>query len=329
MIVDVESSGILRTTLFFQNMKSLRTALLIVSALLLARPSFSQETTAQQYKDRYATLVKNLGTSGVGIETLLDRWMNDYPDDPDPMEYKFIYYLAKSQTTQIVPRDGKTYLGNEPVLSLTDSLGNPVNYFQDIIYDDEIFGQAIKTLEDAIAKYPNRLDWRFFKATALSEYEKESPDMASAELKSIIDYNYTQHPKWTYPDSEVDNEFFAAGIQEYCVSFFRTATPASREAFREISLKMLDYEPNNVLFLDNVGSYFVTMNDHKTAYKYYNKVLKLQKDDLTAIRNCILMARRDKDVKNEKKYLQMMVTYGETEADRTSAQMRLDSYNKK
>ena len=309
-------------------MKYFRIAVALCALTFLSSSAFSQEMTQQQYKDRYTTLVKNLGTSGIGIETLLDKWMNDYPDDPDPIEYKFIYYLAKSQTTQIVPKEGKTHLGKEPVITLNDSLGNPVNYFQENMYDDDIFAQAISTIESGIAKYPDRLDWRFYKITALSDYEKESPDMASSELKSIIDYNFTQKPKWTYPDTEVDADFFDAGIQEYCISFFRTASPASKEAFREISLKMLGYEPDNTLFLDNVGSYFVTAKDHKTAYKYYNKVLKLKKDDLTAIRNCILMARRDKDIKNEKKYLQMMVTYADNDADRNSAKMRLDYYNK-
>ncbi|MBQ6576167.1 MAG: hypothetical protein IJL91_00240 [Bacteroidales bacterium] len=309
--------------------KAIKSVLVVIAVLALGLPSFSQETTQQQYKERYATLVKNLGTSGVGVETLLDRWISDYPDDPDPVEYKFIYYLAKCQNTQLVAKEGKTYLGEAPVLSLNDSLGNPVNYFQEAMFDDDIFAQAIKTIEGGIAQYPDRLDWRFYKTTALSMYEKESPDMTCSDLKSIIDYNFTQHPKWTYPDAEVDADFFDSGIQEYLVSFYRIASPASREAFREISLKMLDYEPNNVLFLDNVGSYFVAMNDHKTAYKYYNKVLKLKKDDLTAIRNCILIARRDKDVKNEKKYLQMMVDYADNDADRSSAKTRLEYYNKK
>ena len=57
--------------------------------------------------------------------------------------------------------------------------------------------------------------------------------------------------------------------------------------------------------------------------KYYNKVLKKHPDDLTAIRNCILLARNDKNIKLEKKYLPMLVKYGETENDRNSAKARL------
>ena len=92
----------------------------------------------------------------------------------------------------------------------------------------------------------------------------------------------------------------------------------------------MDYEPDNVLFLDNMGSYFlVAQHDNKTALKYYNKVLKIKKDDITAIRNCVLLARNAKDVKLEKKYLPMLVRYGETDTDKAAAKARLEYLNGK
>ena len=47
--------------------KAIKSVLVVIAVLALGLPSFSQETTQQQYKERYATLVKNLGTSGVGV----------------------------------------------------------------------------------------------------------------------------------------------------------------------------------------------------------------------------------------------------------------------
>ena len=58
-------------------------------------------------------------------------------------------------------------------------------------------------------------------------------------------------------------------------------------------------------------------------------MLKKHPEDMTALRNCILMARTQKDVKLEKKYLALMARYGETETDRKSAQDRLEAYRKK
>ena len=54
-------------------------------------------------------------------------------------------------------------------------------------------------------------------------------------------------------------------------------------------------------------------------------MLKKHPDDITAIRNGMLLARTTKDVKLEKKYLAMMAQYGESEVDRMSAKARLDA----
>jgi len=298
-------------------------------AAITVLPAMAQETR-EQFETRYNTLVKNLGLAGVGIETLLERWEAAYPDDPQVYENRFLYFYEKSRSVEMSKIEADRYLGQAPALSLKDSLGNNVNWFEVYKFDDELFGKGIASVDQAIQMSPDRLDYRLAKITALTEYEKESPDMAAAELRALIDYNKVSNPKWEYPGVEVDKEFFDASIQDFCYIYFRNASPACYEAFREISQKMLDYDSGNVLFMDNMGSYYlVAKNDTKTALKYYNKVLKAKKDDLTAIKNCILIARRDKNIKLEKKYLPMMVKYADNDTDRNSAQARLDYYNGK
>ncbi len=276
-------------------------------AFAIAVTASAQNMTAEQYENRYNIMVKNLGPSGVGIETLVSRWTEAYPEDVKAMIAQFSYYLDKSQSTKLVHKEAATFMGAKPYLTLQDSLGNPVNYFQETFYDDELFGKAQTAIDKAIQAYPDRLDLRFYRITALNGYEKESPDMTKADLKAMINYNFSQKPSWEYPGAEVDAEFFAAAIQEYCVAFFHTGTPTSYAAFKDISESMLQFEPDNYLFLDNLGSYhFVAEGNHKAALKYYNKVLKMKKDDMTAIQNCILIARKTKNAKMEKKYRMMM-----------------------
>ncbi len=306
-------------------------ALSLLLTLPLAGQGKTPSMTREQYISRYNTLVKNLGPAGVGIETLLDKWDKDYPDDCDQMVARFAYYFSKSTSSSVEKKDRKTFLGGEPLLTMQDSLGNPVYYFEEMFYDDELFGQSLSVLDKAIGLFPDKLDLRFEKINALSSYEKENPEMAVSELSTLIDYFYTQHPTWTYPDVEkVDASFFASAIQAYCVSFYRNASPTSYEAFRSLSRKMVTYEPKNVLFLDNLATYdFVVKGDNKSALKQYDKVLKIKKDDQTAIKNCILVCRKDKNTKLEKKYLEMMVKYGATDQEKTSAQLRLDFLNGK
>ena len=299
-----------------------------LTGLLCAATLSAQTRTVEEYTSRYNTLVKNVGNNGVGVETLLNNWEKDYPDDVSMMEAKFIYYFTKAQSTEAVVMDREKYLGQKPLVSLKDSLGNPVNYFQVTRYDDELFSEAISYLDKAIRKEHDRLDLRQAKISALIAYENESPDMASSELRSLIDYDASQHPKWNYAGEEVDADYFEAIVQEECYIFFTYGEPACYEAFRSISERMLEYNPKNVLFLDNMGSYYlVCKKDNVTALKYYKKVLKLKSDDYTAIKNIVLLARNAKDEKLEKKYLPLLIEVTEDEAEKLREQGRLDRLN--
>ena len=87
-------------------------------------------------------MVSKLGPLGVGIETLINKWEAACPDDLDMLTARFSYCFNKSQTTNVEVRDASKYLGEKPVLTLKDTSGNDINYFQVASYDDELFGQA-------------------------------------------------------------------------------------------------------------------------------------------------------------------------------------------
>ena len=302
--------------------------LTLLVALVLPLSLLAQ-TTQEDYIRRYNNLVNRVGPAGVGVETLLDKWAEAYPDDLQQLLARFSFWFDKGQTSNVIQLPQDRYLGREPLVPLTDSLGRKNNYFEDIVYEDESFGLALEALDKAVALNPQRLDLRLLRIDALTAYEKGSPDMALASLKALVDENYKQHPAWTHESLEkVDDEVFKALIQDYCFTFFRLGTDSSAEAFKALSEHCLTYSKDDPLFLDNIGSYWlVSKKDYKKAQKYYNQVLKKHPDDITAIRNCILLARSKKDVKLEKKYLAMMAQYGESEVDRASAKARLDALN--
>ena len=239
---------------------------------------------------------------------------------------KFTYYLSKSQSNSMEKIDAPKYLGEAPTLTLKDSLGNDVNYFQVTNYDDELFGQATQAIDKAIGLAQDRLDLRLYKIAALIGYEKGSPDMALSGLKELIDYDGHSHPTWIYPGLEPGPDLFPSLVQEYSYTFFRQATPASYEAFKEVSEKMAGYYPKNTVFLTNIGSYYlVYKHDSKNALKMYNKVLKKDPGDYTAIKNCVLLARSDKNKKLEKKYLAMLAKVTPDETEKLQAEARLKS----
>lgn len=293
----------------------------IVVAMFMAQSLSAQ--TAERYEQRYDLLVSQFGPAGVGIETVLDKWEAVDSTNAKMLFARFSYLFTKAQTTAVVPRQEKRYLGMEPLVSLKDSLGNDIHYYQVNDFDDELYAGAIKSADRLISFHPDRLDYRFAKSNAYIAYEKESPDMALAYLLDLVGLHEGRNRPWTYEGEKVDDAFFADAMQEYCYSFYSIGTPQAMEAFLTLSQRMLQVFPDNMGFLNNVGSYhMIAKGDCKTALKYYSKVLKKQPDDYTAIKNSVLAARKMNNRKLEVKYLKMLAEHG-PEKERIVAEGRL------
>lgn len=272
-------------------------------------------------------LVSQFGPAGVGVETVLDNWAKVDSTNTRLLLARFDLLFAKSQTEAVVMKDKKKYLGMEPVLTFKDSLQRNVYCYQEIFYDDELYGKAIQAIDKAITIWPNRLDFRFVKANALIAYEKESPDMAKNYLKSLIAEAAAKKSDWDYSDTKVGKPFIEEAMQEYCYSFYTIGSDQSRQVFLDLSQMLSETFPDNIEFINNIGSYYLVNEDYKTALKYYAKVLKKNPDDYTAIKNSALSARRMKNSKLETKYLQMLVKYG-PESDAQAAKARLEAISK-
>lgn len=300
----------------------------IISFLFLML-SFAASAQSEKFEQRYNLLVSKLGPAGVGVETVLNGWEAVDSTNANMLLGRFSYLFTKSQTTQVVSKPSRKYLGMEPLISLKDSTGNDIHYYQEVFYDDELYGKAIQAVDKAIGFHPSALDFRYVKANAYIAYEKESPDMAVAYLLSLVEENASGKMNWTYEGEKVEKDFFPESMLEYCFSFYSIGTPAAMEAFHSLSRRMSELYPDNPAFLNNMGTYYlIAKEDYKTALKYYNKVLKDHPKDYTAIKNCVLLARKQKNVKLEKKYLQMLAKYG-PENEKLVAQARLDQIAKK
>lgn len=257
---------------------------------LLACLSLAAQENAADIKAEYERQVRYVGLAGVGVETIINRWEAAAPEDPEVHVARFNYWLTKSAAaSSVITRPQKRYLGNDPVMTLKDSLGRDVYYFEDVNYDDEAFGEALKAIDKAIELDPQEISYRFGKITSIMDYEKESPDMTAAEIFSLIDDYQAGGEGWTYAGETLTQELFCQGISEYCYRFFRTASPASYEYFLEISEKMNKLYPDEVVFIDNIGSYWQVNGDSRKALRYYRKALKIDPEDFAANNNIRLI----------------------------------------
>lgn len=274
--------------------------ILAMAAIALCAAAAAQ-TTAEEFQARYDRLVRSVGASGVGVETLLDRWEEAFPDDPAVHVARFNYHFQKSQRTEMVARGTqRRYLGNAPSITLKDADGQDVNYFPEDFYDEEGFAEAMKVLDRQIALHPDELRYHYLKISALAAYEKESPDMAAAELKSLIERQASARPAWTIDGEPADADLFQQGVSEYCYIFFQIGTPAGYEYFREVSERMNKLFPKNPVFVDNLGSYqLIVKENDKQAAKYYKKALKLDPDDYAAKTNLQIIERKKAQAKKK------------------------------
>ena len=231
---------------------------LLTAALTLLSLCALAQNTSQDYQRRFSNLVDRGGYDGVGLETLLDNWERALPEDPYLWQARFLWCFNRAQSVSYVQRDADRYLGKEPVLPYTDSLGQRRNFFEDVQYDPDLFAVAEQAIVKAIQLEPDNLDLRLAKIGALILFERESPDMAAAELGGLIDYNFISKPKWSYAGSDVSEDDFLGLCQEYLFRFYRLGTPVATEAFRSLSEKVLKYRPGNALFMNNVGSFLKT-----------------------------------------------------------------------
>ena len=296
--------------------------------MMFVAVAMSAQAQSQDFERKYNLLVSKGGLAGVGVETLLENWEKADSLNETMLAARFDYYFTKAQSSDVLKKTSSKYLGMDPILTIKDSLGTDICYFQVSVFDDELYGEALRAVDKAIAAYPKKLEFRFMKANAYVAYEKESPDMALVSLLALADEVASSNGGWEYEGAVIDPSFFPEAIQEYCYTFFNIGTPSSYEAFKVLSEKMMKLYPDNIEFLNNIGSYHLSVKkDYKSALKCYAKVLKSRPDDYIAIRNASLAARRMGNVKQEIKYLELLAQYG-TEKDRMLANACLDSLKK-
>ena len=281
---------------------------------------------AQDFKAQYDRQTRMVGYSGVGVETILDRWEAAEPDNTAMLEGRFHYYFNKSKRTEVVAKNQTKYLGADPVISLKDSTGRDVGYFEENFFVDSLFALSQKAIDRAIALEPSELAWRVDKISSLILYEKESPELAGGEIVKMIEYNAAKHPSWTHYGEQATEDTFIQAVQEYCFTLYRNGTPDSYEVFRTLSEKMNKLYPKNTDFINNLGAYYlVCKGAPKKALKWYEKSLKVNPSDYSAARNCVLIARREKNIKLEKKYLPVLINATEDELERKGYEARLEA----
>ena len=275
----------------------MKTRLIITFFAALSCAMLLAQSVGDDYLAKYQRQVRNAGVAGVGVQTIVDNWIAACPDDARAYEARFNYCFAKSRSTEIQPKNSERYLGQKPVLTLKDSTGRDVNYFQEDVFVDSLFASCLTSIDKALSLQPLELRYHFDKITAMLSYEKDCPDLSYELVNELIDsFVKNKGADWTLDNEalpEDRDEVFCQCIGEFCYTFFQVGSPSSYRYFLALSEKMNKLYPKNPVFLDNIGSYWqVAEKNDKKALKYYKKALKLDPQDYAALNNIRLINRR-------------------------------------
>ena len=275
----------------------MKTRLIITFFAALSCAMLLAQSVGDDYLAKYQRQIRNAGVAGVGVQTIVDNWIAACPDDARAYEARFNYCFAKSRSTEIQPKNSERYLGQKPVLTLKDSTGRDVNYFQEDVFVDSLFASCLTSIDKALSLQPLELRYHFDKITAMLSYEKDCPDLSYDLVNSLIDsFVKNKGADWTLDNEalpEDRDEVFCQCIGEFCYTFFQVGSPSSYRYFLALSEKMNKLYPKNPVFLDNIGSYWqVAEKNDKKALKYYKKALKLDPQDYAALNNIRLINRR-------------------------------------
>lgn len=273
-------------------MKKLLTLFILGAACLYAGAQ-----TTENFLKRYNVLVGRVGFAGVGVQTLLDSWGRADSTDINYMVARYNFYIDRAQKDTVVKNSLPRYLGMDPIMSLTDSTGRKLYYYQETLYDKGLFRKAMYYLDKAIEKNNVRFDLYDTKADILMGYGKADASESSAFIMKMIQRNYTGKTVWETAQvgHKVSVEEFENTIINYCYTFYKVGSPSTMEAFFNISSAMVKQKSANSAFLDNLGAYYlIRKKDYKKAAKMYRQALKMNPDDKIAIKNLELVSSLEK-----------------------------------
>lgn len=249
--------------------------------------------TTEDFLTRYNALTSRVGYAGIGVETLIQKWKVADPEDINHMVASFNFYLAKSMRDSVVKSYRKNYLDLDPIVSLKDSAGVNVYYFNEKIFDRENFSKAMDAVDQAIGFDNTRLDIVLMKLDALVSYEKTIPDNGRDLLLNTLNTYFAGKRKFTVPSLEVNDDNFLPAVQRYCLGYYNIGSPQALETFKAVSERVVKSRPKAVDFINNIGAYYVAVaKDDKKASKYYGQVLKIEPGNPVASQNMKLIQRR-------------------------------------
>lgn len=282
----------------------MKRAFLLAVAALFCITAFSQTR-----KELYDSLSQsfNEGDSAKTAKIIAD-WERLYPKDAELYSvYANLYYSKAMKEVVIVskeiPEDEEYFTGK-------DSLGNEIYMYSIIELDDEMVDKAISKLEEGIAKFPDRLDFRFGLAHILYKAERNQ-EMANTLYKTL-ERSKENGNKWTWTLDEILDDGKSA-LMETLQGYFQDLynQPDGMLLAESYVNKVLQYYPQSIEFLNDKAIFAYNRGDLDDALNQFMKIHEMAPNDPVVINNIAYLFEQKKDKANALKYYRLLEKTGD------------------
>lgn len=242
---------------------------------------------AQNLRDHFNETMANNDT--VARLKILDEWSKTGKDDPELRIAWFNHHFASARVQTL-------HLGENPqgddALTVRDSTGSSVSFLSQgqVAYDVKKAELAIGTIDEAISRFPKRLDMRFGKIYALGEMHdwKRFTD----EIVRTIAYSDKIRNDWQWtlgkPADDAKN-FMLGSIQGYFNQLYETGDDSLMQDMERISETVLKYYPEDVMNLTNLAILKVIGKKYDDALVLLLRAEKLAPADTVVLGNLALV----------------------------------------
>jgi tetratricopeptide (TPR) repeat protein len=284
----------------------LRSIYILLGCLVMASAAESQD-----FKKKFEGMIAEHDTAGV--RTLLLKWNEQRPKDPELFIAWFNYYTRKSMM-EIVTLSKEEQAGEN--LVITDTGGNNVVGYMGSTqrYDSAVLQLGLDKIDTGISLYPNRLDMRFGKVYMLGEEEQYAS--YTNEIVKAINYGQQINNSWLWTDGKPQKDaqqFLLNTVQGYVSELYDKNDNSLLPYIRQIAEAVLKYYPDNVESLSDVAVTYLIPGDVDKALPYLLRAEKLSPKDVIVLGNIATTYTRKKDTADAKKYYNKMVEYGDSD----------------
>ena len=245
---------------------NLKKSLLTFVIGLMATFVVAQTASQQQFYDRYEKITDSEEPDTAAIHVLIEDWEKVASDDPDLIRTKIIYELMQSDP------------------SVPGEINQP-------------FAERIKLLaEEAITRYPNRLDLRSY--NAIGYFLVGQNEKALDCLLQIIDHSQTVNGNWLGKQNKPYEKGFEQFEENMCTMiphFFQSEDYTRALTFLD---KLVAAYPQSFAFRMNHASTLANLGKHEQAIEEF---LALEKEQPNEDHTIITLAQLYAETGNETK----------------------------